>query len=93
MTEERITEHTDARGNTHTVHTINSGGHESSAGKWLFLLVLVAALLAGGYFLTQSNASEIARDNAIADAANDVGDSANQVGDAAQDVADNVPGE
>lgn len=101
MTEERITEHTDSHGNTHTTRTISSG--ESSGGgmaKWAFLLVLVIALGVGGFLLTQTNSAEIAKDTAIADAASDVGEAAGQVGEAAQqageaasDAADNLTGE
>lgn len=91
MVEERITEHTDASGNTHTTHTIDTreGG---GAGKWVLLLVIVVAIAVGAFLLMQGNAAEIAKDNAVAEAANDVGDAANQVGDAAQDAADAVSG-
>ena len=93
MTEERITETTDSRGNTHTTRVIHDNGAERSGGgmaKWAFLIVLVVALAVGGYLLTQTNASEIARNDAIADAAQDVGNAAGQVGDAAEDAANTV---
>lgn len=91
MTEERITETTDQHGNTHTTHTIETGSSESGGGfKWVFLLIVVVALAVGGYLLTQANNSEIAMNDAVADAAGDVGDAAGQVGDAAQDAADAV---
>ncbi|QUL38861.1 hypothetical protein [Erythrobacter sp. JK5] len=93
MTEERITEHTDAQGNTHTTRTIETGGSGGGMAKWAFLLILVIALGVGVYLLTQTNSAEIAKDNAIADAASDVGEAAGQVGEAAQDVADSVTGE
>ena len=95
MTEERITEHTDAQGNTHTTRVIKDGSSSGSGGgaKWVFLLILVAALAIGGYILAQGNAAEVAKDNAVADAANDVGEAAGNVGEAARDVADGVNGE
>jgi len=37
------------------------------------------------WFFSQQSGAEIAKDNAVADAANQVGEAANQVGDAAQD--------
>ena len=45
--------------------------------------VLLVAV--GVWFFTQQSGAEIAKDNAVADAANQVGEAANQVGDAAQD--------
>ena len=95
MSEERITETTDSNGNTHTTRVIHETRGGSSGGgtiKWAFLLVLVAALGVGGYALTQTNASEIAMNDAIADVANDVGDAAGQIGDAAEDAADALNG-
>ena len=95
MTEERITETTDSQGNTHTTRVIRESGSGNAGGgfaKWAFLLVLVVALGVGAVLMTQTNTAEIAKDNAVADAANDVGDAAQQVGDAARDVADDVTG-
>lgn len=91
MTEERITETTDASGNTHTTHVVSDRESGGSA-KWVFLLILVVAIGAAVYFFTQTNASEIAKDNAVAEAAGDVGEAAGQVGEAANDVADSVTG-
>ena len=94
MTEERITTTEDERGNTHTTHvvsddrTTNGGG----AAKWVFLLILVVAIAIGAYLLAQGNASEMTKDAAITDAANEVGEAAGQVGDAAQDAANEVTG-
>lgn len=86
MTKERITEHTDSSGNTHTTRTIETGDSSGGgAAKWVFLIILVAAIAVAGYFLTRTNASEIARNNAITEAANEVGDAAGEVGNAAQE--------
>jgi hypothetical protein len=91
MTEERITETTDAAGNTHTTHTVVSDGATSRGGtNWgIILLVLVVAIV-GIFFLTQMNSAEVAKDNAIAGAANEVGEAAGQVGDAAQNAGEAV---
>ncbi len=92
MTEERITETTDAQGNMHTTRIISDGDTRNSggAGKWVFLVILAAAVAIGAYLMTQTNAAEISKDNAVAGAAEDVGEAANQVGDAVQGVADDV---
>jgi len=73
MVEERI-----------VVETPRSSG--SGAG-WIIAVVLILALVAGVYFFSQSSGSEAAKDNAIANAANDVGAAAQQVGDAAETAA------
>jgi len=52
--------------------------------------VLIIALIAGIWFFTQSNRSQVARDNAVTAAAHDVGSAARDVGNAAQDAANNA---
>ena len=84
MTEERITEVETPSGNTHTSHTVVDRDRGGGAG-WLIAIVLILALLIGGYFLLQGRGSEANKDNAVAEAAGDVGDAAQKVGDAAQD--------
>lgn len=88
MADDRITETrtTDPQGNTHTTvtHDTRSGGG-GGGGKIAILLVLVLLVAVGVWFFTQQSGAEIAKDNAVADAANQVGEAANQVGDAAQD--------
>ena len=88
MTEERITETTDSQGNTHTTHIVHEGSSGGGAAKWVFLLILVVAIGVGASVMTQTNASEIAANEAITDAAQDVGDAAGQIGEAAEDAAD-----
>ena len=91
MTEERITTTQDDLGNTHTTHTVRDG--ESSGGgafKWILLLIIILAVAFGGYILMQGNSAEIAKDNAVTEAANNVGEAAQNVGEAAQDAADSV---
>lgn len=87
MTEERITETETPAGNTYTTHTVihDDGERRSGGSGWLIALVLVLAAVAGIYFFSQQSGSEIAKDNAMAEAASEVGDAASQVGDAAQD--------
>lgn len=54
------------------------------------MLVVVLALIVGAYFVSQMSGAEIAKDNAITNAANEVGDAANQVGEAAQEAGEAV---
>ncbi|MCA1661041.1 MAG: hypothetical protein LC648_02280 [Novosphingobium sp.] len=84
MTEERITEVETPSGNTHTSHTVVDRDRGGGSG-WLIAIILILALLIGGYFLMRGTDSEVARDNAVAEAAGDVGDAAQKVGDAAED--------
>ena len=74
------------------VHQCELGGRNTvvdrggSAGSgWLIAIVLILAVLVGGYFLMQGTNASANKDDAIAGAAKDVGDAANKVGDAAQD--------
>lgn len=90
MTEERITETTDAEGNTHTRTTVITDEPRKGGGSWVFLLILAVAVVAGIIIFTQMGGAEVAKDASIAEAASQVGDAAEQVGDAAQDVADEV---
>ena len=90
MTEERVTETTDAEGNTHTRTTIVTDEPRRSGSSWVMLLLVLAAIVIGVIVFTQMSGAEVAKDTAIADAANDVGDAAQKAGDAVQDVADEV---
>jgi len=79
--------HTDTRpGSTTVIHETRSGG---GAG-WVIALVLIVALVAGIWFITQNNRSEVAKNNAVTAAVKDVGTAARDVGNAAQDAADNT---
>ena len=93
MVDERITEVETPDGNTHTTHTIVTEGADrpSSGGSgWLIALVLIVALIAGIWFFSGMSNSEAAKDNAIANAADNVGAAAEQAGNAVEDAANNV---
>jgi flagellar basal body-associated protein FliL len=63
------------------VETDRSGG----GSGWIIALVLIVALIIGVVFFSRMSGSEAAKDNAIANAANNVGSAAKDVGNAAQD--------
>lgn len=91
MTEERITKTRDPDGettHTHTTVVTDEGG--SGGGTWLIALLVLIALVVGIWAFTQMGGAEMAKDDAVADAANSVGSATEQVGDAAQDAADSV---
>lgn len=93
MTEERITETTDSAGRTHTTHTLVTDNDRRGGGtNWLIVLLVLVVAVVGIFFLTQMNSSEVAKDNAIADAAGEVGEAADQVGEAAQNAGEAVEG-
>lgn len=90
MTEERITETETPSGNVHTTHTVIHDEAPRSAGGsgWMIALVLIVIAIVGFYLFSQQSDSEIARDNAVAEAAGKVGDAAQNVGEAAKDAVD-----
>lgn len=90
MTEERITEVETPSGNVHTTHTVITDEPSKSRGGagWLIALVLLAVAIAGIYIFSQQSNSEIARNEAIAGAADSVSDAANNVGEAAQNAGE-----
>jgi hypothetical protein len=91
MTEERITETTSPSGDTHTTHTIISDGQGSSGGSsWGFLVVILTVAALGLVIFSQLTNSAVAKNDAVAEAANKVGNAAEQVGDAAQNAGEAV---
>ncbi|MDN3645562.1 hypothetical protein QWY75_04985 [Pontixanthobacter aestiaquae] len=90
MTEERTTTTKTPDGNTHTETVIRTDESGSGSKGWVFLVVLLIAVIAGIYFLSQMGGAEMAKDGAIADAAEQVGNAAEQAGDAVEEVADTV---
>ena len=94
MSEERITRTETPDGNTHTETTIVRDREPAGGGSkaWVFLAILAIVAIVGFLVISQVSDAEIARDNAIAGAANDVGDAAQKAGDAAEDVARDLTG-
>ena len=93
MSEERTTITTDQAGNTHshtTTYVRDEAPRRSGGGVWVIALMLFVALAIGGYFVTQVSGAEMAKDNAVADAASSVGGAADQIGDTVQQVGDSV---
>ena len=93
MTEERITRVETPSGNTHTTTTILSDEPKrGKSGIFLFILLAIVAIVAIVVF-TQMGGAEVAKDNAVADAANQVGETAQQVGDAVEGAAEELTGD
>lgn len=93
MTEERITRVETPEGNTHTTTTIvNDGAGEgkSSGTTWFVLFVVLLAVLVGIWAFTQLGETEMAKDNAVAEAADSVNAAADNIGEAAQDAGQAV---
>ena len=91
MVEERITQVETPSGDTHTHTTVVTDAPRSGGGAtWLIVLLLVVIAAVAVFYLSGMSGSEVAKDNAVAEAADNVGNAAQQVGDAAQDAADSV---
>lgn len=91
MTEERITEVETPSGNTHTHTTVVTDGERRSGGNTVLLVVLLLILAAVAFWVFSSmSGAEVAKDNAIAEAASDVGDAAQNAGAAVEDAAQNI---
>ncbi|WP_305095896.1 hypothetical protein [Croceibacterium aestuarii] len=91
MTEERITEVRTPEGDTHTTHTTVISDEPRRGGSgWLIAIVLLVAVVAGLWIFSTMGGAEMAKDDAVAQAADDVGNAANSVGDAAKEAADSV---
>ncbi|RNJ61737.1 MAG: hypothetical protein EDM03_15335 [Porphyrobacter sp. IPPAS B-1204] len=91
MTEERTTETRTPEGNVHTHTTVVTDQPRSGGGfKWFGLLVLVIVAVAAVLIFTRMSDAEVAKDNAVAGAAEDVGAAAGQVGEAAEQAIDSV---
>lgn len=89
MVEERVVEVREPVGTTHTHTTVYEDRPRSGGGSgWLIAVVLLVALVVGGYFLMQMSDSRASRDNAIERAADNVGSAAKDIGNAAKDAAD-----
>ena len=75
---------------THTTVIRDSGRSGGSGVGILFALVLLVAVIAGVYLFSQNSSSETAKDNAIAQAADQVGETAAKVGNAVDSAAENA---
>ena len=99
---DRITETTDAQGNVlerqierdtgSAPVTINTGPASGSSGGFGagFIILLLIALAIGGYFIFANSDSEVRKDDAIAEAADNVGAAAEKAGNAVEKAADKI---
>ena len=70
------------------VTIIKDSGSGSGGGSWLVGIILLVALVVGGFFMMNYMEGRSAKDNAIVNAANSVGDAADNVGAAADNVTE-----
>lgn len=102
MIEERITETTDTQGNVVertierdtgpaavTVNTAPSTGSSGGSGA-LIAIVLLFVIAVGGYFMFANSDSEVRKDNAVAEAAENVGAAAEKAGTAVEKAAEEI---
>ncbi|QNE04292.1 hypothetical protein [Croceicoccus marinus] len=93
MTEERITRVETPEGNTHVRTEVIRDAEPARSGggmaTMLIVLVVVAALI-GAFVLMQGQDAEIAKDNAVAGAADSVGNAAESIGNAADQAAEKI---
>ena len=73
-----------------TRHTTVVTEKRSGGSGWVIALIVLLIAAAVGYFALRASDAEVAKDNAVENAANQVGSAAESVGDAAQDAADNL---
>ncbi len=91
MVEERITEVETPTGDTHTTHTVvTDGDRRGGGGGWLIAIVLIIAVIAGIWFFSGMSNSESAKDNAIANAADNVGEAPQQGANPAENAPDKM---
>ena len=90
MTEEHITTTNiqDGQTQTHTTVVRDGGG---SGNTWLIALLALVAIGLAIWAFSAFGTAEVAKDNAVAGAAEEVGQAAEQIGDAAQEVGEAVP--
>ena len=86
MSDDRVTEtHTTTTGPATPGHTTVVERRSGGSGLLIGLVLLVAVVI-GGFYLFNQNRNDTIKTEAISDAAGAVGDSAKKVGDAASDV-------
>lgn len=108
MIEERITERTDADGNViettierndgvapgvaHGAAPVTVNTAPASGGFGFIAVILLLALVIGGYFLFANNQSANKKDDAVAEAADNVGAAAKKVGNSVEKAVDKIDG-
>ena len=100
MTEERITETTDVDGNVvertierdtgPTPVTVNTAPQSGGGMGGILIVILLIAAVAIGYFLFANSESEVRKDDAVAEAADNVGAAAEKAGNAVEKAADEL---
>jgi predicted secreted protein len=100
MIEERITETTDVNGNVvertierdtgPTPVTVNTAPASGGGSGVFIMVILLLALAVGGYFFFANSGSEVRKDDAIAEAADNVGAAAEKAGNAVEKAADKL---
>jgi flagellar basal body-associated protein FliL len=102
MIEERITETTDAQGNVveRTIEretasapaavTVNTTPSSGGGMGTIIAVILLFAVAVGGYFLFANSDSEVRKDDAIAEAADNVGAAAEKAGNAVEKAAEKI---
>lgn len=93
METERETEVTENAASTPSHSTTTIIREKRGSGGIVLAVVVVLGLVVGGFLYMQAQNSEVMRDAAIADAAQQVGDSAQQAGEAIENAANKVGGE
>lgn len=97
---ERITETTDAQGNViertierdtgPTPVTVNTAPASGGGFGGIMIAIILLVLVAGGYFLFANSDSEVRKDDAIAEAADNVGAAAQKAGNAVEKAAEKI---
>ena len=88
MTEERTDRIETPDGNTHTTTIVTDEPRRSGVSGWFLMFVVLLAVVVAIWVFVGQNNSEVAKDNAVAEAASQVGNAAEQVGDSAASVGD-----
>lgn len=91
MTEERITETRTPSGDTHTTHTVVTDGESRRSGGsgWVIALIVLVLAIGAIFIFSQMSGAEVAKDNAVAGAANEVGEAAQEAGEAVENAVQN----
>lgn len=93
MTEPRTTRNdtSDSAARVQTI-VIEEPPRASGLSGWFVLFLVLLAVVVAVWAFTQLGAGQAARDQAIAEAADEVGQAAQQVGDAAQSAGEAIDG-